>query len=348
MNLLLYIDTSNGKDYFKNPLVSESLPEFLQTNPKFAGKELLYFYQPQVPTVIVGHYQDVYHEVNLKALRDNGVHLVRRNSGGGAVFVDPGDLTYVYIDTAERVKTPKFSHYITPILKALQELGIDAKETGRNDLTVDGQKFSGMSFAQIKNRVSYGGTLMLNVDLQTANQVLTPPKGKLADKGIKSVRSRVTNLLPYIHQSPFTVDDLRELIVKHVREENPDFETYQFTKQEWEAILDLGIKKYGTTEWIYGSSLSSHYVDHYFHGIGNIGIAFDINQHRLANVKIYGDLLYLNEDQAGKLEQALDDTIVESQAIEAVFKAQHFDEEITSGAAQILATELVAAGQEGK
>lgn len=108
MKLLLYIDTSNGKDYFKNPLVSESLPEFLQTNPKFVGKELLYFYQPQVPTVIVGHYQDVYHEVNLRALHKNNVHLVRRNSGGGAVFVDPGDLTYVYIDTADKVKTPKF------------------------------------------------------------------------------------------------------------------------------------------------------------------------------------------------------------------------------------------------
>ena len=144
---------SHDRQRFQDPVVPEALAEYLQTAPQYKGKELLYFYHPEVPTVIIGHYQDVYHEVNFSYLREKQIGLVRRNSGGGAVFIDPGDLTYVYIDTAPKVKTPKFNSYISPILLALKELGINAEQTGRNDLTVDGKKFSGMSFSQIKDRV---------------------------------------------------------------------------------------------------------------------------------------------------------------------------------------------------
>lgn len=203
---MLYIDTSADEDYFKDPVIPEALAVYLQQAPQFRGQELLYFYHPMGPVVILGHYQDVYHEVNFPYLRDHQIGLVRRNPGGGAVFVDPGDLTFVYIDTAPKVKTPKFAHYIQPILDALRELGIDAHQTGRNDLTYRGQKFSGMAFAQIEDRVLYGGTLMFDVDTAMANAVLTPSKSKLADKGIKSVRSRVTNLKPFIKSAGFTRD----------------------------------------------------------------------------------------------------------------------------------------------
>lgn len=338
---LLYIDTDNGKNYLANPLVPEALPEFLQKNPKFSQEELLYFYSPAQPVVILGHYQDVYHEVNLKYLREHNIKLVRRNSGGGAVFVDPGDLTYVYIDTAQKVKTPKFDQYIQPIILALNSLGIDAKQTGRNDLTYNGQKFSGMSFAKIGDRVSYGGTLMVNVNLEMANQVLTPPKSKLEDKGIESVRSRVTNLQPHFVRQA-TIKDLRSLILKNVQAVDPDFHTYQLTQAEWQAVLALGKRKYGARAWIYGSSLTKYYVDLYFHGIGSLGIGFDIEAGRLANTKIYGDLMYLNQQHADEIARQLDGNLPVEEQLVTVLKRCHLDQSITTGAAQQVAQKIAS------
>ncbi|MCH3921335.1 lipoyl protein ligase domain-containing protein [Limosilactobacillus sp.] len=343
---MLYIDTDNGLDYLANPLVPEALPEFLQRDPKFAHEELLYFYSPAQPVVILGHYQDVYHEVNLQYLREHKIALVRRNSGGGAVFVDPGDLTYVYIDTAQKVKTPKFDQYIRPILKALRQLGVDAQQTGRNDLTYQGQKFSGMSFANVGDRVSYGGTLMVNVDLDQANQVLTPPKSKLEDKGIESVRSRVTNLLPHFNR-PTTTRDLRELILQNVRANDPDFHTYQLTKEEWQAVLDLGKRKYGAKTWIYGSSLASHYVDLYFHGVGSVGIGFDLDASRLTHVKLYGDLMYLDQKRADQIARALDGTQPNKDRLVAILEQFNFDQSVTSGAATQVADKLVEEAAKG-
>ena len=302
---MLYIDMSKDEDYFKDPVIPEALSVYLQKAPQFKGQELLYFYHPMGPVVILGHYQDVYHEVNFPYLREHNIGLVRRNPGGGAVFVDPGDLTFVYINTAQKVKTPKFAHYIQPILAALHEVGIDAKQTGRNDLTYQGKKFSGMAFAQIKDRVLYGGTLMFDVDTATANAVLTPSKSKLADKGIKSVRSRVTNLKPFIKQDGFTRDDLKKLILKHVRVLNPDIQTRRLSTAEWADIKKLARKKLGTHQWIYGSGLTDYYVDAYFHDVGSFGLGFDVRDNHLADVKIHGDLITMDQATADQLEKQL-------------------------------------------
>lgn len=340
--MMLYLDMSDERERFKDPVVPEALAEYLQKAPQYKDQELLYFYHPEVPTVIVGHYQDVYHEVNFPYLNENGIKLVRRNSGGGAVFIDPGDLTYVYIDTAAKVKTPKFSHYISPILKALAKLGIPAKETGRNDLTVNGKKFSGMSFSQIEDRVLYGGTLMFNVNLQMANQALTPSKSKLADKGVKSVKSRVMNLREHIQQSNFSIDDLRDLILSYVQDENKDFSVARLSNAEWQQIHDLGQQKFGTKKWIYGSNLVNYYVDSYYHGIGSIGIAFNTVDNRLTDVKISGDLMVISQEIVNQLQDELDGCKVNQDDIELILQKYNLDGSIKPGTASRLATEMVA------
>ncbi|HJA73433.1 MAG TPA: lipoate--protein ligase [Candidatus Limosilactobacillus faecipullorum] len=297
---MIYLDLQNGGQLLNEMLTFQALPEFLQNSERFKDQTLLYFYFPARPTVICGHYQNVYREVNLTYLREHQIDLVRRNSGGGAVFVDPGNLTYVYIDTAKQVKNPKFPIYTAPILKALQTLGITAKQTGRNDLTYQGKKFSGMSFAKIGDRVSYGGTLMVDVDTTMANKVLTPPASKLADKGIRSVKSRVTNLKPYL-PIDFTVNDLRERILDQI----PNLQVAELTPVEWTAVHRLAGEKYGQTKWIYGLNRSDHYVDAYFQGVGSLGIGFNLVSGRIANAKIFGDLLQMDQMQADQLASQL-------------------------------------------
>ena len=340
---MLYIDTSADEDYFKDPVIPEALAVYLQQAPQFRGQELLYFYHSMGPVVILGHYQDVYHEVNFPYLRDHQIGLVRRNPGGGAVFVDPGDLTFVYIDTAPKVKTPKFAHYIQPILDALRELGIDAHQTGRNDLTYRGQKFSGMAFAQIEDRVLYGGTLMFDVDTAMANAVLTPSKSKLADKGIKSVRSRVTNLKPFIKSAGFTRDDLQALILKYVRAVNPDIKTRRLTSEEWTAIKRLARQKLGTHQWIYGSGLTDYYVDAYFHGIGSFGLGFNVRDHVLTDVKVHGDLITMDQSAADRLETRLDGAQPDQARLQAVLEQAGLDAQLTAGASQKIAAKIVKA-----
>lgn len=340
---MLYIDTSEDEDYFKDPIIPESLPEYLQKDPQFAGEELLYFYYPMVPTVILGHYQDIYHEVNFPYLKQQHISVVRRNSGGGAVFVDPGDLTYVYIDTAQKVKTPKFSHYIHPILQALRSLGIDAQETGRNDLTYQGKKFSGMSFSQIGDRVLYGGTLMFNVNTTVASQVLTPSKSKLADKGIKSVHSRVTNLKPFINQPNFTISDLWKTVLAAEQRANPEMQTIHLTKDDWQKIKQLGVQKFGTHRWIYGSGLNDYYIDSYFHGIGNLGIGFNVRHQHLADVKLYGDLMLMDQEGANQLQAQLDGTAIDLKQIQRTLESQQLDQQLVAGASHQIAVKIMKA-----
>lgn len=332
---------SDERARFKDPVVPEALAEYLQKAPQYKDQELLYFYHPEVPTVIVGHYQDVYHEVNFPYLNENGIKLVRRNSGGGAVFIDPGDLTYVYIDTAKKVKTPKFNHYISPILKALASLGISAKDTGRNDLTINGKKFSGMSFSQIEDRVLYGGTLMYDVNLEMANHALTPSKSKLADKGVRSVKSRVTNLREYIKQSNFSIDDLRDLILSYVQKENDDFSVTRLSDTEWQQIHELGQQKFGTKKWIYGSNLTNYYVDSYYHGIGSIGIAFNTINNRLSDVKISGDLMVISQETVNQLQNELDGCKANQDDIELILRKYSLDGSIKPGTARQLAEKIV-------
>lgn len=340
---MLYIDMSDDEDYFKDPVIPEALSVYLQKAPQFQGQELLYFYHPMGPVVILGHYQDVYHEVNFPYLREHQIGLVRRNPGGGAVFVDPEDLTFVYIDTAQKVKTPKFSHYIQPILAALHEVGIDAKQTGRNDLTYQGKKFSGMAFAQIEDRVLYGGTLMFDVDTATANAVLTPSKSKLADKGIKSVRSRVTNLKPYIKQAGFTRDDLQRLILKHVRALNPDLQMRHLTTAEWDAIKELARTKLSTHQWIYGSGLTDYYIDAYFHGVGSFGLGFNVRDNQLADVKIHGDLISMNQTTADQLEKRLTGQPVNRDTLQDTLAVAGLDNLLAAGASEEIAGKVVEA-----
>ena len=342
MNAMLYLDLQNGGELLKDMLTFQALPEFLQQHPRFAGQTLLYFYSPARPTVICGHFQNVYREVDLSYLRAHEIALVRRNSGGGAVYVDAGDLTYVYIAPAGADKNAQLKQYLQPILAALRELGIDAQMTGRNDLTYRGRKFSGMSFAKVGKQMSYGGTLMFDVDMATASHVLTPSPAKLANRGIHSVRQRVINLKPYLKQAGFTVKDLQVAILRQVARVN-DLQTTQLTSTEWAAVQTLAQQKYGQPSWIYGHNRTPYYVDAYFPGVGNFGIGFAVQAQRLSQVSLAGDLLTFDQSQATALEKALSGVPLAVDPIKAVLQQGGLATALAPSAPALLAAKMVAA-----
>ena len=209
------------KNLHTDPYFNMAFDEYCLEHLKL-DEPVFYLWQNR-PSVIIGYNQEVNTEVNLAYLQQNDIALVRRVTGGGAVYHDLGNLNYTIVGCSEDLEKD-YPEYASFMIKALQKLGIPATLSGRNDILVEGKKVSGFAKRVCKNRLMIHGTLMFNVDIDKLSKVLCPPATKLQSKGIASVRSRVANLCEYVP-------------------EIPDILTF---KQRLEAILS---NNYADSEW---------------------------------------------------------------------------------------------------
>ena len=169
-------------------------------------------------TVVIGKNQNAFVEVDVDALQRDGVHLARRITGGGAVYHDLGNVNFSFISANSAETGLDFARFTAPIIKALASLGVHAELSGRNDLLLDGQKFSGNAQYSANGRTLHHGTLLFDADLAVLARYLRPDEEKLKSKGIKSVRSRVTNLKPHLQISA-TTGEFISLLAQHLRVE---------------------------------------------------------------------------------------------------------------------------------
>lgn len=190
------------------------------------------------PSVIIGLNQDAGQEVNLEYLKEKGIMLARRVTGGGAVYHDLQNMNYSII--GKDVDT-------SPFVDALRALGLDAEQTGRNDIFVDGKKVSGYAKRVWKDRSIVHGTLMYDVDIDTLTQALATPESKLVQKGIASVRSRVTNLKDYLPQ--FASLDQVQAELHRIMAGNDSRIT--LSPSDLAEIQALSDSKFSTDEWLY-------------------------------------------------------------------------------------------------
>ncbi|MBZ2201000.1 MAG: lipoate--protein ligase [Lentilactobacillus hilgardii] len=325
MMAILYVDVSSGDDYLAQPAIGQYLSTYFITNPKF-NDEVIFFYRPKTPIIICGVNQNVYSEVDLTYCKAHGIKIARRGAGGGAVYVDPGNLTYCFVDNDDSHHYLDFKHYAQNAIATLKDLGVDAAMTGRNDLTVDGKKFSGMSALKIGNRFSTGGTLMVDVDLDNASRALRPPKSKMASKGVKSVHSRVTNLRPYFssHYQNMTLSQLQtKFLLKLFHTTNLNqIPTYVMTDEDWRAIEKAATKKFGDQKWIMGEQTTDmYYHSQHFAGVGTVEISFSVDSGVLTHAKVFGDFNKMN----GNLHQ------IETQLIGTPYNTASLTEAFTQG-----------------
>ena len=181
----IFIYNAQGTDPHENLATEKVLMDALQP-----GEAMLYLWQ-NLNTVVIGKNQNAWLECRTSLLAEEGGKLARRLSGGGAVYHDLGNLNFTFLMCKEDYDLDK---QITVIQKACELAGIRAEKSGRNDILADGRKFSGNAFYQDKVHAYHHGTLMVNVDKEKLGRYLSPPKAKLAAKGVASVRSRVVNL----------------------------------------------------------------------------------------------------------------------------------------------------------
>ncbi len=241
------------------------------------------------PAIIVGKNQNTIEEINQEYVRENGIKIVRRITGGGAVYHDLGNLNFSIITTVSGEVRIDFGKINIPMLKSLEKLGINAELSGRNDLTLEGKKFSGIAQSVVKNRVLNHGTILFDTDLTVLSSALNVKKDKIESKGVKSVKSRVTNIRPHLTED---VDILtfKELLLKNIFAlEGLDPTEYVLSEEQKEEINKLYEEKYNTWDWNYGESPVFDYTNYKRFPFGSIDLRMKIKNGVIQDVKIYGD-----------------------------------------------------------
>lgn len=272
-----------------NPYFNLALEEYVLKNVE-PGFEFFMLWR-NCPSIIVGRYQNTVEEINSKFVQENNINVVRRISGGGAVYHDLGNINFTFIDPYEKRDSLNFKKYTLPIINSLKEIGITAELNGRNDITIQGKKFSGNSQHIYKSRLLHHGTLLFNSDLSVVGKALNVSKDKFISKGIKSVRSRVTNISDYLKEE-ITIDEFKSLLLKNLSKSiDYQAEEYELTQEDKNNINNLMIEKYSTWEWNYGQSPKFNFKNSKKLTLGKIEVLMDIDNGIINQCRFYGDFL---------------------------------------------------------
>ena len=242
------------------------------------------------PTIVVGRFQNTRQEVNAEFVRERGIGVVRRITGGGAVYHDAGTLNYTFIHHLEKEGTlPAFSEAGKPIAEALQKLGLPVSFSGRNDLLLEGLKVAGVAHCRQGMRYLHHGCVLVDSDLDVLAQALNVDPAKYKSKGVASVRSRVGNLAHYLaehapSEPPLTVQRVRDAIMAH-----RSGEEYRLSPEDFVAITRLRDAKYATWDWVYGASPPFTERKAQRFPWGKVEAVYDIRQGRVNECHVYGD-----------------------------------------------------------
>jgi len=244
------------------------------------------------PSIIIGRYQNTYEEISQAFVEENKIDVIRRITGGGAVYHDLGNINFSFINVSENKKVD-FHRYNQVIVSLLMGIGVKAELSSRNDITIDGKKFSGTAQYIHKNKVLHHGTLLYNSRLDTLGQALRVSSLKYQSKSVKSVQSRVTNICDYLPQ-PLSVDEFKNLLVKKLSDSIPT-EEYKLATHALEKVVELQEQKYKTWEWNYGSSPDFNFKKTCSLPCGLVEVRLNLSAGYIRNIKVYGDFFGIKE-----------------------------------------------------
>lgn len=267
-----------------NPYQNLALEEYLLLNVE---KEecILYLWQNR-HTVVIGRNQNCWQECKVNYLEEDGGFLVRRLSGGGAVYHDLGNLNFTFLVRKENYDVDR---QLQVIIRAAQKLGIHAEKTGRNDITVDGRKFSGNAFYETGDCCYHHGTLLLNVDTSQMSRFLNVSKEKLQSKGVSSVRSRVANLSEFCPE--ITVSLMEEKLTEAFGEVyGCPVQKMPESRLSREAIRQAA-ERFGSFEWKYGRKIPFQFSFGRRFAWGDIQFQLQVDQGVIQEAQVYSDAM---------------------------------------------------------
>ncbi len=254
--------------------------------------------------VVLGRNQNAYAEINRPFAEARGIAVVRRLTGGGAVFHDLGNLNFTFIVPRADCPELDFPRFAGPVADALRTLGVPAELSGRNDLTAEGRKISGNAQCVYNGKVMHHGTLLFSADLSAMTGVLRVDGEKMRSKGIRSVRSRVGNLADYL--PGMDVTDLKRFLEDSfsAREsaDGPAIKT-AFSPEQAAGIERLKREKYATWEWNWGAYGAFGKTVKKRFPFGTVELSYEAERGVLTAVRFRGD--YFGVRPADELEASL-------------------------------------------
>lgn len=325
-SIRIYI--SHSTDPYRNLAIEKQLMD--TTGPTQCT---LYLWQNQ-NTVVIGHNQNAWAECRTTLLAQEGGHLARRLSGGGAVFHDLGNLNFTFLMAKENYDLGK---QLSVIQRACAMAGITAEKSGRNDLLANGQKFSGNAFYSTKTHSYHHGTLLIHVDMEKLSRYLSPSKAKLESKGVASVRSRVVNLKELAPQ--LTIDSMRDLMCAAFEEVyGCKAETVTLSDEDM-AVVDALRQEYGSWDYLYGTSLPFSFSCEGRYPWGGVQLQLDAKHGTVTNAKVYSDSMDWLLPET--IEKALTGCRFELKAMQAAVRAAIDDTEVVNDLCALLAQQQI-------
>jgi lipoate-protein ligase A len=284
-----------------NPKYNLALEEYVFKN---LDGEYFFLWQNE-PTIVIGKHQNTISEINLDYVENKGIHVVRRMSGGGAVYHDLGNINFSFIQDKKELSDFDFSFFTKPIIDLLGELGIKAEFNSRNDLAIDGKKFSGNAQYIYKKKILHHGTLLFDSEMEELVNSLKVSKDKIESKGLKSIKSRVSNIKDHIGENSGIkeVSDFKNALFEHMKNRMEEFEEYELTENDKNEIEKLKSEKYDKWEWNYGESPEADIHKQRKYSAGKVESYIKLKDGLIENIKLYGD--FFSSREIGDIEEGL-------------------------------------------
>lgn len=278
---MLIIDSPSHDAYFN--IASE---EYLLN--RYPNEEIFLLYV-NAPSVIIGRFQNTLAEINLDYVNQKEIKVVRRLSGGGAVYHDLGNLNFSFHTRNGSDDFSDFSRFTRPVVDLLNSLDVPARLEGRNDLLVDGKKFSGNAKLARNGKMVQHGTILVNSEMAVLSEVLKVNPLKFRDKAVKSNRARVTNLIEYLPEGT-TLEQFKERLINQMLETGGEqARIHLLSDTEITGIEQLAREKYSTWDWNFGVSPAYDFNKAIKVPAGFIELHLDVKKGMIQKAKIFGD-----------------------------------------------------------
>lgn len=295
-----YIESNSTDPYF-NLALEEYVFEKL---PKDEGYFMLW---QNDNTIVIGKYQNAAEEVNQKVVDEKQIKVARRLSGGGAVYHDMGNLNFTFVVDKKDIEGLNFKMFIVPIIETLKNFGVNAEFNGRNDITIDGKKFSGNSQYIRQGRVMHHGCIMLDSNMADVASALNVKAAKFESKNVKSVRSRVTTINANAEKK-ITMDEFKSALKTHILGDSY-VEPYELSEQDIKEIKKLRDEKYATWEWRYGKGAKYEMTREEKFDAGLVSVKMNVIGGKIKDIDISGD--FFGNGDIAELENGLIGTMLD-------------------------------------
>jgi lipoate-protein ligase A len=290
---MLFIDS-----HITNPYFNLAMEEYLL---KSFNKDIFILWRNE-PAIIVGKNQNTISEVNVEYVKENSIPVVRRLTGGGAVFHDLGNINFTFISANDNKSFNNFRKFTQPIIDVLRSLEVEAEFSGRNDLVIQGRKFSGNAQCNYKDKVMHHGTLLFSSAIKDLSAALKVKPSKFEGKAVKSVASRVTNISEHL-KSTLSIIQFKEMVMDHVAKEKESGVVYKFSEEDIKNINKLVEEKYSTWQWNFGNSPKYSFTNEFKYNGGNVEVRLNVDKGLIKDIKIYGD--FFGKCDVSEIENAL-------------------------------------------